>query len=382
MKGVVVYYSASGNTRIIAKAIHSGMNKVIETDIFSIKEISPRRMAAYDLIGIGSPVWFFRETANVKRFIHTMPKMDGKYCFMFCTHAEAPFWIFASMASSLKKRGLTVIGWADWYGASNIVAHMPCPSPTHGHPDEVDIREAEEFGKEIAERFLQIVSGRKDLIPEIPKGKEAPMQFRPHPIREPFPGARPVRKIDVDKCRYPYCNLCFDVCPVKAIDPSKRPPVFRADTCWNCSLCNRLCPVNAIRLEPEEVAKRVRPQYAIDLSKCTFPECRLCVENCPMDAIDFTTRPPTFKYNCEGCDLCWAICPKGAVEIVNLEETHGLMVKRMEIESPVEHEFLKLLAEAEAKGLFRQYIPVEKIDWSKPLYRVQKVPRFTLPEDP
>ncbi|MEM3697321.1 MAG: EFR1 family ferrodoxin [Candidatus Bathyarchaeia archaeon] len=381
MRGVVVYYSASGNTRIIAKAIHRGMSKIIEADIFSVKDVSPRIMATYDLIGIGSPVWFFRETANIKRFIYNMPRMDGKYCFMFCTHAEAPFWIFTSMASTLQKKGLTVIDWADWYGASNIVAHMPCPSPTHGHPDEVDTREAEDFGRKAAERFLQIVSGRTDLIPKIPKGREAPMQFKPHPIGEPFPGTRLIRKIDVNKCRYPWCKLCFDICPVKAIDPSKNPPIFRADACWNCSLCNRLCPVDAIKLEPEEVARRLRPQYAIDLSKCTFPECKLCVENCPMDSIDFTTRPPTFKYNCEGCDLCWAICPSGAVEIKNLAETHGLMVERME-KREGEHEFLKLLAEAEAKGRFRRLIPIEKIDWTKPLYKIQKIPRFMPPEDP
>ncbi|MEM3550808.1 MAG: flavodoxin family protein [Candidatus Bathyarchaeia archaeon] len=52
MRGVVVYFSLSGNTRKIAKAIHRGMKKVLEADIAQIKEISPKQLAKYDLVGV------------------------------------------------------------------------------------------------------------------------------------------------------------------------------------------------------------------------------------------------------------------------------------------------------------------------------------------
>ena len=43
MKGIVVYYSGTGNTAKIAKAIHKGMKDVMEVcDIASLKEANPQ----------------------------------------------------------------------------------------------------------------------------------------------------------------------------------------------------------------------------------------------------------------------------------------------------------------------------------------------------
>ncbi len=45
--------------------------------------------------------------------------------------------------------------------------------------------------------------------------------------------------------------------------------------------------------------------------------CRICAENCPVGAIRMwgSTRPrPFWKYNCESCMRCSAICPHAAVE--------------------------------------------------------------------
>ena len=58
------------------------------------------------------------------------------------------------------------------------------------------------------------------------------------------------------------------------------------------------------------------------MSKCKYPECTLCVDYCSMDAIDFSVNPPVFKQSCEGDDLCWVICPEGAIEITNNDITH------------------------------------------------------------
>ncbi|MEM3602333.1 MAG: flavodoxin family protein [Candidatus Bathyarchaeia archaeon] len=301
MRGVVVYFSLSGNTRKIAKAIHRGMKKVLEADIAQIKEISPKQLAKYDLVGFGSPVWFQREPANVSLFLYKMPDMSGKLFFLFATHGTLPLGLFMRLAQLIQRKNGQIIGWMDWFAQSNSVCHIPYPSPAHGHPDMVDLVEAEVFGREMAERALQVISGRRDLIPSIPKGDDAPSLFKPHPLVEPFPGVRPTRMINKERCKYPSCTLCQDLCLAGVIDLSKDSPCKPG--CWNESLCNRICPYNAIEMEPEEMAMNLRSQYKIDLSKCVYPECRLCVENCPMDSIDFATKPPSFKYNCEGCDF-------------------------------------------------------------------------------
>ncbi|WP_258359864.1 4Fe-4S dicluster domain-containing protein [Moorella sulfitireducens] len=386
MKGLVVYYSATGSTKKIAKAIWEGMKGVIETDLASVKEISPQAVAGYDVIGIGAPIWYFREPANVRLFIYNMPSLEGKMCFTFCTHGTAPFGIFYSMVPALQKKGLTIIGWADWYGGVEQVLHAVKPYFTDGHPDEIDLKEAETFGREMAERALRVAAGEKDLIPEIRRGSKAEPTFRPpHTPGEEVgsgdsffePPPRPQRKVNLEKCRYPGCTACMDNCIVRAIDFSVSPPVFKK-SCINCSLCDRICPEEAIEID-EETIKFHRTQKKIDMTRCIYPECTLCVDHCPMNSIDFSVNPPVFKNNCEGDDLCWVICPKGAIEITNLELTHGKLYNAS-VQSREKHPFLQYLAEAEAEGKFRRLVPMEDIGWDTPVFKSQKLPRFVIDE--
>jgi Fe-S-cluster-containing hydrogenase component 2/flavodoxin len=380
MKGLVVYYSATGSTKKVARAIHRGMSGVIEADLATVKEIDPGRVGEYDLIGIGSPIWFFRETANVRSFMYRMPRLDGKLGFVFCSHGTAPMGIFRSMVPFLRRKGLAIIGWGDWYGSVYQVLHAPKPYFTDGHPDEIDLQAAEAFGREMAERALRIAAGERDLIPAIPKGPDAEMPFQSHPIGEPFPGANPKRVINLEKCTYPQCTTCEDCCPVGAIDFGEDPPVFR-DTCYNCSICNRLCPTGAIELQGE-AAKRMQPIKRIDMSKCHYPECKVCVEHCTMDCIDFSEDPPVFTHACEGDDLCWLICPYGAIEITNLADTHAKMWEHFaeSREDPENHPFLQLLREAEAAGRFRRLVPLSDIGWDNPVFGIERTPRFAIEE--
>ena len=55
----------------------------------------------------------------------------------------------------------------DWYG-SVFLPEMPHPYPTDGHPDEIDLKEAEDFGREMVENSRRIHNGQTELIPPEP----------------------------------------------------------------------------------------------------------------------------------------------------------------------------------------------------------------------
>jgi ferredoxin/flavodoxin len=390
VKGIVVYYSATGNTARIAKAIHRGMKAVIECDIAPLKKADLRTMAQYDVISLGAPIWYFREPANVRLFIYALPNLDGKLCVPFCTHGASPTGYFWSMVPMLKKKGLAIIGYNSWYGGAHQVLHAPKPYLTDGHPDEIDLKEAEDFGREMAERARRIAAGETNLIPELPKGPKADSLWRSHdaffrnfpppppqpgkPMRSPPPPAK--RTVNTEKCTYPTCTLCVDVCPVNAINFSNQPVVFRK-SCLNCALCDKMCPQYAIEVDAETM--RNRTQRKINMDKCTYPTCTLCVDHCPMNSIDFSVTPPAIKPSCEGDDLCWVICPQGAIEITNLDSTHARIV--MSEETRDQHPFVKLLAEAEAKGHFRRLVPLDRVGWGKPVYKNPNHPRFVIEEE-
>jgi len=386
LKGIVVYYSATGSTRKVAKAIHRGMKDLMEEcDIAPINKVDPKDMANYDLIGIGGPIWYYRETANLRLFIYNMPRLEGKLCFPFCSHGSSPSGFMFSLGWALRRKGLEIIGYGDWYGSVFQVLHMPKPYFTDGHPDEIDLKEAEDFGREMAGLAQRIASGEAS-VPKMPKGAKADPLWRPvhfegrppaeeaggeRPRFQPMP--RPQRNINMEKCTYPKCTLCVDNCIVNSIDFSATPPVFRKN-CINCSLCDKMCPVGAIEVDAETMQRRT--QHVINMAKCKYPECTICVDHCPMNAIDFSVNPPVSKWSCEGCDLCWIICPEDAIEITNLETTHARMAARPD----QDHPFLKLLAEAEAKGKFRRLTPLDKIGWDNIIYKIKRHPRFSIEE--
>jgi flavodoxin len=89
MKCIVIYFSQTGNTEKVAKAIQAGVKQASgHCDITKIKDANPRRLYEYDLIGLGSPC-FGREPFNVAAFINKMRFVGGKHVFAFTTHGGA-----------------------------------------------------------------------------------------------------------------------------------------------------------------------------------------------------------------------------------------------------------------------------------------------------
>jgi flavodoxin/NAD-dependent dihydropyrimidine dehydrogenase PreA subunit len=257
VKSIIVYYTQTGNTQKIAEAIHAGMSQLMPCDIRRLKEVDPGKdLIQYDLIGLGSPVWG-GNVPHVISFIEDMNHLDGKHAFVFCTHGTAPRGFLARAVPALIQRGLTVIGWNDWYGRCRLPM-MPVPYFTDGHPDEIDLKEAEDFGKELVERSRRIYQGETQLIPAFPRGKEyddiygelppetglGEKHMKPHNF--PY-------KINVDKCTK--CNLCVEYCPTNSIDFSSTPPRF-LHTCCRCLLCEEICPAGAMEYDWEPASRQ------------------------------------------------------------------------------------------------------------------------------
>lgn len=64
MKSLIAYYSKTGNTEKVARAITKGL----EADLKRIEEVYD--VSGYDLIGVGTPVYGFAPAKPVKKFLH------------------------------------------------------------------------------------------------------------------------------------------------------------------------------------------------------------------------------------------------------------------------------------------------------------------------
>ena len=303
MKCIIIYFSQTGNTEKIASAIQAGVKHAAgHCDIVKIKEANPRRLYEYDLIGLGT-MGMGLEPGNVTVFINDIRFVGGKHIFVFATHGTTPERLFPSMVPKLKRRGLVVIGMRSWYG-NCCQPYQSEPYATAGHPDEIDLKEAEDFGREMVERSRRIAAGETGLLPPVPKA----------PAEPPFGG------VDIS------------------------------------------------------IASKFHSMAKLNMEKCIYPRCRLCTDNCPMDGIDLSVKPPVFAKPCINCMFCEQICPTGAIDAETWYEaiTPGW-------DNIFDKYVLPPLVKAEAEGRFRRLVPVEKIGRDNPIYTVhRKHPRWII----
>ncbi|MDD5703630.1 MAG: EFR1 family ferrodoxin [Dehalococcoidales bacterium] len=306
MKCVVIYFSQTGNTEKIARAVQAGVKQIsVNCDLFTIKDANPKRLFEYDLIGLGSPVFAQKEPANITAFINDLRFVGGKHIFSFCTHNTVGYSYNPSVVPQLRKKGLIVIGWNDWYGSSWGPINQATPYPTDGHPDAIDLKEAEEWGREMVWRSQKIYGGEINLIPEGPE-------------------------------------------PLQPINTGDKSPI-------------------------RHLQFRYERKFARD--RCLYPQCRLCMDNCPMDGIDLSVDPPVLADPCLGCTFCEQLCPTGAIYV---DEANQEILFKFHTNA-IRTVCLKCLDEAEAQGRFRRLIPEEELTWDTPIYKAySKHPRFII----
>jgi len=278
MKCIVIYFSQTGNTEKIARAVHSGVKKAAgECELVKIKDVNPHRLQEYDLVGIGTPVFGYREAPNVRDFIKNMRFVGGKHVFAFATHGTHGEYFASGIAPKLKRRGMVVLGVKDWYGDC-FIPGAPDPYPTAGHPDEIDSREAEDFGRKMVDLSKKIYKGHNELIPSLPKAPKVSLKQMLEDAQKVeaargsvFKHQQTPKKYDPKKCLYPKCHLCMDNCPVDGIDMTVDPPII-AKPCMHCMFCAKICPTGAMDGDffydtPSEKTWKSYPEFHLDAIK-------------------------------------------------------------------------------------------------------------------
>jgi flavodoxin/ferredoxin len=318
MKSIVIYYSQTGNTKVIAEAIYQGMKQIDkDSHIAPLKDVNDRELLGYDLIGIGSPVFGFQEPPVVADFINSWPSLKGKCGFSFCTHGTLAGAYIARTVAALRKKGLTVAGWNDWYGSA-FIPTIPKPYFTDGHPDAIDLQDAKDFGQEMVERSRKIAAGEKRLIPQLPGKEQYDKRY----------GAPSESELQ---------------------DPTKDSEMSQAD--------------------------RAQLKPRLNTTRCKYPKCTICMNNCPTHSINLSGSPQINYQTCGPCALmhCEQLCPTGAIEI-----DWSIVDKSADYTRA----FYSRLAEGLKKNKdlrrFRPLVPAEEECTGEPLYKIQRHPRFVM----
>ncbi len=134
LKALTVYYSATGNTRKVADAIHDALlGQGVEATLCTVEEAPGKELYDYDLVFLGSPSIEFLPGAPMMRYIKDKlnlhrargdiklcaPRVPGKTAVVFCTYSGPHTGINEAttagkyMAQLLEHLGFDVA--AEWY---------------------------------------------------------------------------------------------------------------------------------------------------------------------------------------------------------------------------------------------------------------------------
>ncbi|MBU2497894.1 MAG: flavodoxin family protein [Proteobacteria bacterium] len=169
MKVLVTYYSETGNTEKLARAIFEGIRgKKVQKDILPMSEV--KDLEEYGLIFCGFPVHASSVPRKVEPFLKGIPK--DKLLAIFSTHgslrggqlAVHAFEYALSLAAKAKIIG--TFGCRGKVKHSLIEALMKKPehrawaeeaqSSVHHHPDDADFEDGRDFAKKMIKKALDL----------------------------------------------------------------------------------------------------------------------------------------------------------------------------------------------------------------------------------
>ncbi len=160
MQVLVLYYSRTGNTKLLAEAIADGVESVDGVDVLlkNTEEVEKQDFIDSQGIIMGSPVYFGTLAAEMKKviddFVAVRKKMEGKVGAAFATSADASGGKETTILSILQ--GMLIYGM--------IVAGDPLSTGGHygiacaGKPDEKTLEKGERLGERVANLVLKLFS--------------------------------------------------------------------------------------------------------------------------------------------------------------------------------------------------------------------------------
>lgn len=241
LKGIICYYSATGNTRLICNKL------AVFLDHFSVKlcdmqNSSPIHPEEYDFFGFATPVEFFGLPYLTQQWIKAIPKItERKLAFILLTHGSIPGTALLQMKDLVEEQNFRVFAGHTLHCPENYP-----PLRSKGFKSAKSPRDKE------LKRFLMFSYILRDMLISASKGTELlEAKFRLGLLNYFFnlPDPNAARRMMgfkyIDEALCTHCGICAQECPHQAVQLESF-PVFSEESCRGCWKCYNRCPVKAI----------------------------------------------------------------------------------------------------------------------------------------
>ncbi len=243
-KSLMVYFSQGGTTAQVAENIAAGLHTAeYHVERCNMKDERPPDLDGYDLLSIGSPVYYFRPPFIVMDYVNSLPDLAGLPAFVFMLHGTYRGDASNAIRRALARKGAREMGYFHCLGADHALNYLKegyLFSPDH--PTAEELAQAQVFGRQVAARVAgkPYVRPRNDRPPSLVYRLERFLANR-WLARQVYSR---LFKVDAENCTA--CGACTKLCPTGNIaeDKDGRPTWGR--NCLLCLRCEYKCPQEAI----------------------------------------------------------------------------------------------------------------------------------------
>lgn len=241
-KVTAVYYSATGNTEKVVKAIAERIAEKLGApmEVFDFTLPGSRRQEKHfpagELVVFGTPVYAGRVPNKMLPAVQTLFKSDGALAIPVVTFGNRNFDNgLIELRNELENNGFHTIAGAG-FAASHVFSDKLAP----GRPDEKDMKVLEQFADAAGDKIAAMteIASPVSVRGDDPVGPYyTPLGTDGKPAV--FLKAKPLTHAELcDKC-----GKCVEVCPMGSI--SAEDPLQVTGICIKCQACIKKCPVHA-----------------------------------------------------------------------------------------------------------------------------------------
>ncbi|MDK2940370.1 MAG: hypothetical protein PWQ51_2535 [Methanolobus sp.] len=238
---IVVFFSATGNTRKIADTIKSKLSdlgvSVTQFDISSPKDRNKNiSFSDYDAVFFGFPIYSLRAPRVCREWLMRQ-NGESKRCSVFFTYGgfgkePAHYYI----KELLEKRDFSLVSTAEFLGAHTF--NYSGWEAAQGRPDNSDMKVAEEYTIKTLERF------RADKLTKVDDFEKPPYPVEQLDEAEKYRFRLITQLPTRDGKECCLCMQCEELCPTGSMDAVRG--IVNPKSCIACFRCIASCPENVL----------------------------------------------------------------------------------------------------------------------------------------
>ncbi|MGL4337475.1 MAG: EFR1 family ferrodoxin [Turicibacter sp.] len=250
MKGILIYFSGTGNTKYVGELICKAFQQnKCDIQMYSMEESFDVLPDTYDFLVLGFPKYYeYPPLEFIKKVKEKIPKANREIkAMMYCTQCGPTKVPAQELTNILQKKNHIVFSTGLFEMANNFFLMKVFP-PTEDF--EISIRNQNVKAK--VEKMVHLFLRGDSHYESMGIVTDTCCNVFVRAYVKLIPGQ--VKKITTsDKCNH--CGKCVVQCPIQNITMEKEGPRLK-ENCMMCMRCLNGCPVNAFKYKGETM-----PQY-------------------------------------------------------------------------------------------------------------------------